>query len=171
MTHADAAHFVADFGAYRVTQHFMDSLGRETNTVVRPAKTAGAAVEQNFVYNKRWRTSETTAYPYGISDYSVHTDARGVVTVSKSYPYGNRNEYEKQVFHPTNQVTPVTTDLSISYRNGASITQREWADQWTRESSLTEYDALGCRLDIQIAEASDYPAITNSVTLCDFLVC
>jgi RHS repeat-associated protein len=161
--------YSADFSAFRVTQHFMDALGRETNTVVRPAKVEGVAVDPNFVYNKGWRTSETTDYPDGTSDFSVHTDGRGVRTVSRSSAYEDRYEYQTQVFHPTNLVTSVSTDLSISYRNGATVTQREWVDQWTRDTRLTEYDDSGCRIGIQVSESSDYPAITNSVALSDFL--
>jgi RHS repeat-associated protein len=108
-------------------------------------------------------------YPDGTSDYSVRTDMRGVRTVSRSSAYEDRDEYQTQVFHPTNLVTPVSTDLSISYRNGATVTQREWADQWTRDTRVTEYNDSGCRIDIQVSEASDHFAVTNSVTLSDFL--
>jgi RHS repeat-associated protein len=161
--------YSTDFNAFRVTQHYFDALGRETNTIVRPAKVEGVAIDPNFVYNKGWRTSETTTYPDGTSDCSVRTDMRGVRTVSRSSAYEDRDECQTQVFHPTNLVTPVSTDLSISYRNGATVTQREWNGQWTRNTRLTEYDDSGCRIDIQVTEASDHAAVTNSVTLSDFL--
>ena len=40
---------------------------------------------------------------------------------------------------------------------------------WTRETSLTDYAADGTRRDISVSEASDHPAVTNSVTLYEFL--
>ena len=122
----------------------------------------------HWLYKPR-RGLLTTVYPDGTSDYSVHTDARGVVTISKSYSYENRSEYETQVFHPTNQVTPITTDRSISYHDGASITEREWADQWTHNTRLTEYNASGCMFDTHVTESSDASTVTNSVTVYDFL--
>ena len=152
-----------------MTQHYFDALGRETNTVVRPAKVEGVAVDPNFVYSKGWRTSETTTYPDGTSDYSVRTDMRGVQTVTTHTSHADREVTETQTFAPTNLVNPVILSRNITYRNGASVTQREWDGLWTRDTRLTEYDDSGCRIDIQVTEASDHPAITNSVTLSDFL--
>lgn len=113
--------------------------------------------------------TETTVYPDGTSDCSVLIDMRGVRTVNRSSAYEDRDEYQTQVFHPDDLVTPVSTDLSISYRNGAAVTQREWDGHWTRDTQLTEYDASGFRIDKHVTESSGYPAITNSVTRSDFL--
>ena len=141
---------------------------RETNTVVTAVFEPGSAKVPDCVTTGP-RTSETTSYPDGTSDYSIHTDPRGVRAVTTRTSHDDREVTETQTFSPTNLVNPVILSRNIDYRNGTSITQREWDGQWTRETRLTDYDASGCRIDTQVAESSDHPAVTNNVILCDFL--
>ncbi|MGI6496844.1 MAG: RHS repeat-associated core domain-containing protein [Kiritimatiellia bacterium] len=154
---------------FRVTQHFRDALGRETNTITRTSRFEGTATVPGFTSPAYPCFTETTLYPAGTSDYRVHTDRRGVRTVTTSTPYPDREVTETQTFAPTNPVNPVILSRTTSYRNGKSVAEREWAGGWTRETRLTEYDATGCRRDVTIAESSDHPAVTNSVTRHDFL--
>ena len=50
------------------------------------------------------------------------------------------------------------------------MTEREWDGKWTRETRSTAYDGTsGCRAETVLAESSDYPAVTKSVTEYDFL--
>ncbi|MBR6586243.1 MAG: hypothetical protein IKK82_02370, partial [Kiritimatiellae bacterium] len=58
---------------FRVTQHFFDAIGRETNTVVYAGSAPGEAVEASASDGKV-HSCETTEYPYGGDDYAVHTD-------------------------------------------------------------------------------------------------
>ena len=71
--------FVAhEFGAQRnriTTMHFMDALGRETNTVVTAVGEPGSAATPDC-WTLGFAASETTTYPKGISDHAVHVDRR-----------------------------------------------------------------------------------------------
>lgn len=133
-------------GGYRVSQHFMDALGRETNTVVTAVFEPGSAKVSDCVTTGP-RTSETTSYPDGTSDYSIHIDPRGVRTVTTRTSHDDREVTETQTFSPTNLVNPVILSRNIHHRNGASESYTEWEGQWTRDTRLTDYDASGCRID------------------------
>ena len=146
---------------YRVTQHFMDALGRETNTVIRTCKTQDAAVNRDWTCSG-WRTSETTAYPYGVSDYEVSTDMRGNETTTIRRAYSDCDEVETV---ESNKTTTATT-----YRNGASNVYEEWADgRWKHTSRTSSYGADGCRVDTTTITASDHAAVTVQTIYRDFL--
>ena len=155
-------------GGHRVTQHFMDAVGRETNTVVTAVVVPGSATVADCATTGP-HTSEMTAYPDGTSDYGVRTDMRGVRTVSWGKSYADREEHVTRTFSPTNHVNPVILSRNTYYRNGASKSYREWDGGWTRDTRLTEHDASGFRIDTQVTEASDHPVVTNSVTMSDVL--
>ncbi len=160
----------SDFNAFRVTQHFMDALGRETNTVTRCARTEGVAVNSAYSYGKGWRTSETTAYPDGTSDYSISTDARGVRTVTWRDAFPDREETTTEVYHPTNLTAAVTTTRTTTWRNGDTVSVREWGGKWTRETRRSDYAEDGTRVEYVITESSDtMRAVTNRLTRYDFL--
>jgi len=57
--------------------------------------------------------------------------------------------------------------LKVFFHN--TVTEKFWDGKWTRETRSTSYDASGCRVETVIAESSDYPAVTKSVTVYDFL--
>ena len=146
---------------YRVTQHFMDALGRETNTVVWTCKTQGAAVNRDWECSG-WRTSETTAFPYGVSDYEVSTDMRGNETTTIRHAYSDRDEVETV---ESNKTTTATT-----YRNGASTMYEEWLDgRWKHTAQTSSYGANGCRIDTTTIMASDHAAVTVQTIYRDFL--
>jgi RHS repeat-associated protein len=146
---------------YRVTQHFMDALGRETNTVVRTCKTQGAATNNDW-YCSGWQTSETTAYPYGVSDYEVSTDIRGNETTTIRYAYSDSEEVETI---ETNKNT-----VSTTYRNGATILYEEWPDgKWKETLQTSSYGANGCRIDTTTITASDHDEVTARTVYRDFL--
>ena len=147
---------------YLVTQHFMDALGRETNTTIRVAQTPGCATNQVYVLNKGWRTSETTAYPYGVSDYEVSTDIRGNETTTRRYAYEDSEVVETI---ETNKTTIATT-----YRNGSMLLREEWPDgKWKETTTSSAYDANGCRVGTVTITASDHNAVTLRTTYRDFL--
>jgi len=61
------------------------------------------------------------------------------------------------------------TNRVTRYWGGDTVTEKFWDGKWTRETRFTSYDASGCRVETVIAESSDYPAVTKSVTVRDFL--
>ncbi|MDD4018133.1 MAG: hypothetical protein PHV28_09320 [Kiritimatiellae bacterium] len=64
-------------------------------------------------------------------------------------------------FFVTNRVT--------RYWGGDTVTEKFWDGKWTRETRSAFYDGNGCRVETVVTESSDYPAVTNSVTVRDFL--
>lgn len=152
-----------------VTQHFMDALGRETKTVTRVASTNGVAVNPNFV-NKfiSHALTNATEYPFGTSDYSIHTDRSGLVTVSYSCEYWNGTEHVTETYIPGNPNVLIAISQNVSYRNGDSDSYHTYG-QWTFDSFCSDYTPDGCRRTTSITESSDYGVITNSITLYDFL--
>ncbi|MBR3922426.1 MAG: hypothetical protein IKJ45_04895, partial [Kiritimatiellae bacterium] len=153
-------------GQYRITQHFIDAIGRETNTVVYAGSAPGEAVEASASDGKV-HSCETTEYPYGGDDYAVHTDERGKVTVSRTDILPDSIESADSVF--TNGVEVVKTK-SRTYFGGGSSMRREWnGDKWTEERRFTDYAADGKRIDYVVTESSDNGVVTNSVSTYDLL--
>ena len=150
---------------YRVTQHFMDALGRETNTTVRVAQVQGCATNQYYVFNKGWRTSETTSYPDGVSDYEIAIDARGNETTTKRYAYSDREVVETIEAIETNKTTIATT-----YRNGRNLIREEWSDgKWKETEMVIAYYENGCRTDTTTVTTSDHEPIVTQTIYRDFL--
>ena len=157
---------VSTNGMFRVTQHFFDALGRETNTVVYAGSTPGEATNSLASAGKAL-SSETTVYPDGDSDYAVHTDARGRVTVRRADVLGGCVERGEAVF--TNGVEVVRTK-SRSYFGGGMSTRREWGgDKFTEERRFEDYAADGCRIEYVVTESHDCGVVTNSVSTYDLL--
>ena len=168
-------------GQYRVTQHFYDALGRETNTVVYAGTTPGEAVVATAPPPSRLLSVSSTAYPYGGDDYAVSTDERGKVTVRSICILGDSIETCETVL--TNGVEVVKTK-SRSYFGGGSSTRREWCAQgfgpyaggspssataWTEERRFTDYAADGKRIDYVVTSSYDKGTVTNSVSTYDLL--
>ncbi|MBQ7187951.1 MAG: hypothetical protein IJR99_00900, partial [Kiritimatiellae bacterium] len=179
---------VSTNGGYRVIQHFSDALGRETNTVTYVGTTPGEAAVpigeaallplQNAGGGQLAVATVTTSYPHGGSDYAIHTDERGKVTVSRTDIYSDHTETVETVF--TNGVEVVKTKTR-SYLGGGSSFRREWnaapvpgglpspATAWTEEYRSTSYAADGRRVEYLVTASSDYPLVTNSVSTYDLL--
>ena len=178
---------VSTNGLYRVTQHFYDALGRETNAVVYVGTTPGEATEAAASEGKAY-TTVTTYYPYGGSDYAVSTDERGKVTIRRIDILGDCVETGEAVF--TNGVEVVKTK-SRSYFGGGMSTRREWgisaaqagtaqcavqpeaqaraSDKFTEERRFEDYAADGCRIEYVVTESHDCGVVTNSVSTYDLL--
>ena len=153
-------------GQYRVTQHFFDALGRETNTVVYAGTTPGEANSPTSTLHSALYTL-SSSYPYGGSDYSIHTDERGKVTIRRSDILDDVIETGETVC--TNGVEIVTTKTR-SYFGGGSSTRREWdGGKFTEERRFDEYAEDGTRRAFVVTESSDCGVVTNSVTAYDFL--
>ncbi len=156
---------VSTNGQYRVTQHFYDAIGRETNTVVYAGATPGEATIASSSNGKAY-TTVTTTYPYGGSDYAVSTDERGRVTIRCVDYEWDYVETVETVF--TNNVEVLKTK-SRAYVGGGSLMRREWGENWTEERRFTDYEADGRRIEYVVTESSDCGAVTNSVSTYDLL--
>ena len=142
---------------YPVTRHWFDALGRETNTVSESSD--GQLTGGN----------RATSYPNGSSDRSVSTDAHGNFTVTTTSRYQN---YDLTVSgqYASGASSPHLVTTSTQYRNGPSVTRREWDNKFTQETRATAFDASGNRIESVAIQASDITGtITNSVTVSDFL--
>ena len=155
-------------GEHKVTQHFFDGLGRETETVVYSAAVSGEATNFAASDGKRLR-SAVTYYPHGGSDSSVAIDERGKVTESANFEYEDRTENEELVYADECAAEPTMRTTIISQRGGMSVTEKEWDGKWTREYDIADYDTNGCEVRYEITESSDYGTVTNRITHSDFL--
>jgi len=173
-------------------KHQKDALGRETNTVVSVGTTPGEAASSTWqspvassslASLSSFVSLTSTTYPYGGSDYSVSTDARGATTIRRIDILADCVESGEAVF--TNGVEVVKTK-SRSFFGGGSSLRREWAvgstspatatggspspaTAWTEERRFDEYDALGRRVAFVVTESSDCGVVTNSVSTYDLL--
>ena len=153
-------------GQYRVTQHFYDALGRETNTVVYVGTAPGEATVASASDGKAY-TTVTTSYPYGGSDYAVSADERGKETIRRIDILGSCIESGEAVF--TNGVEVVKTK-SRTYFGGGSSMRREWdGDKFTEEHRFEDYAADGKRIEYVVTESFDCGIVTNSVSTYDLL--
>ena len=178
--------------AFRVTQHYFDAFGRETNTIVRAATSQGAATNAWSTYSHGYRTAETNSFPCGTSDFSVRIDPRGLVTTTR--------EFETQACSLSvveerlpGAAEPDVVVTNLSYRGGGSVSIRRFGGAGSSTSlgdgdprrcgvpprqaggnvvvrrSFTEYDADGMRRGYIVTESDDCGTVTNSVTTFDFL--
>ena len=160
---------VSTNGQYRVTQHFYDALGRETNTVTRIGFVPGeaSAMSSSYPSQSSYTSRQTTSYPYGGSDYAVSTDERGRVSIRRIDILGNCIESGEVVF--TNGVEVVKTKNRMFFGGGSSM-RREWGgDKFTEERRFEDYAADGCRIEYIVTESHDCGVVTNSVSTYDFL--
>ena len=158
---------VSTNGMHRVTQHFMDGFGRETNVVVYVAAAAGEAT--NSMASADCETSRTSVtYPYGGSDYMVSVDSRGKRTVSVISEYEDRTLSLERVFAEGSEECSVET-LTTRIRGGASCVARTWDGKWRREWTLRDYDADGRLVSYEMVESSDCGVVTNRVVRYDYL--
>lgn len=154
-------------GAHRVTQHFMDGFGRETNVVVYVAETAGEATNRTASAG-RVESQSTTAYPYGGSDYVETVDERGLRTVTWTTEHADRTESVERTYEGSSSdwsLERVTTRL----RGGCTVAERRWDDKWVREYSAAGYSPTGCAVRYDVTESSDCGVVTNRIVRSDFL--
>ena len=169
---------------FKVTQHFYDALGRETNTVVGIATTPGASASPTTILHSPFSIFHSS-YPYGGSSYSIHTDERGAQTVTSTAHY--YFDYTEQVTSARTNGTQILTTTTRTYHGGGSSTRREWlvgrddpiappTPAWTEERRFDEYDSSGRRISYVVTTSSDhydpafgYVAVTNSISTYDLL--
>ena len=178
---------VSTNGAFRVTQHYFDALGRETNTVVCIGTEPGAAVSQS--HNSiipQFHIS--TVYPYGGDDCVVRTDERGAVTRTLRNLVSGAVETVESV--RTNGVEVLRT-TTRSFLGGGTTVRREWTRggessvssvpsvsgsgaavshaEFAENAEFTSYLPDGRRVETSVTTSSDYGVVTNSVSTYDLL--
>ncbi|MBO7686982.1 MAG: RHS repeat-associated core domain-containing protein [Kiritimatiellae bacterium] len=177
---------------YRITQHFYDALGRETNTVTYAGSTPGEAAVPigeaallPLQGGTRSCASATTTYTGGALygyEYSIHTDERGAETWTWINHYDTHERTLEETL--TNGMYCSSVERTTQ-RNGATTTRRSWYNPdgsyvWTEERRFTEYAPNGYRIDYVVTTSSDhynltfngipeYVAVTNSVSTYDLL--
>ncbi len=158
--------------AFRITHHYFDALGRETNIVVTLGTTPGEAVPQTdtgvpSVDPAQIISQETTTYPYGGSDYSIRVDARGKKTITCRNILSDCIKTCEAIF--TNDVEILRTKHRTYFGGGIS-TRREWGGgKWSEERRFDDYLPDGRRVAYVVTDSSDYGTVTNSISIHDFL--
>ena len=154
-------------GLHRVTQHFMDGLGRETNVVVYVAETVGEATNRTASAG-RAVSRTTTSYPYGGSDYMVSVDGRGKRTVVEMTESEDSTRTVERLYEGDAPDCTLETETT-RVRGGPTVVARRWEGKWTRARSLADYGPDGRLTRYEITESSDCGVVTNRIVRCDFL--
>ena len=157
--------------AFRVTKHFFDALGRETNTTQCSSFHPGYSVDPSHKWNNHGiDASATTVYPDGVSDYSIARDVGGLVTESFSATTGEGEWHEQTLWDSDYSADdPVRLTVSASYRGGGSVERTEHDGVWREVSRYDDYGSDGLRSGYEIAEDSDGNRVTNRIDRYDFL--
>ena len=164
-------------GGYKVTQHFFDGLGRETNTVVYAGATPGEAAVPSQSPPPSPLSQTTVFYNDDLQVGNSWTrDERGVETTRWLDPDECDDETLETV--STNWVETSTTSTT-RFRNGGTTVRREWPEwtpggpqpsyAWTEERRFDDYAPDGSRIAYVVTESSDNGVVTNSVSTYDLL--
>ena len=155
--------------SHKATIHCMDSLGRETNTVVGVATQTTPGNYLPTISNNSKRIVDTF-YPYGVSDYRYTFDENSVLTLTYVERYVNGRIETRAIYHPTNLNNYVTASQSVSYNHGRTE-QFAYSENGVKyESQATEYMPDGRTRQISTTETSDaFATVTNAITTLDFL--
>ena len=159
---------VSTNGRYRVTQHFLDGLGRETNVVVYVGSTPGEATDLS-VSDGRRLSEERTQYARAGYDAVDSVDVRGKYESRRTSLHADREVSIVDTYAGESAPGPTTHVVETDVRNGPGTTRREWDGKWTERRTWSDYGADGCRADYVATASSDCGTVTNSVTWHDFL--
>ena len=152
---------------FKVTHHFLDGLGRETNSFVAVGVNPGCGASP-VPPPGGWKSSVSTRYPQGGDAVSIFTDERGLATECRLSAHGGVREEE--TIEGAGAVADLWTRTLVSRRaNGGTVERKEWSGMWREDFKETSYDALGRKVVIGITFASGMDPMTNSVAKCDFL--
>ena len=153
---------------FKVTQHFFDGLGRETNKVVYVGMAPGEATDFSASDGRRMSEERTLYFGAG-SDAADFVDARGKVEMRRTYRHRSRDEFVTDTYADGGAQEAAMHVVRTEVRNGACATRREWDGKWTERRSWSDYDQSGCRIDYEVTESSDCGTVTNSVVRHDYL--
>jgi RHS repeat-associated protein len=142
--------------AYAVTETFRDGLDRATNTVrcVWNGRFPGGARDPAHPAH-----SEAVVYPApgrqtAVSPSGLVTESAAASTATAAMG---------------STASAGVTSTVIRTRGGGVASIREWDGKWTCETRTAGYGGNGLRAETVVTESSDYPPVTNSVTVSDAL--
>ena len=150
---------------YKVTQHFVDAFGRETNTVTYVGSVPGEANDWRASDGK-WMAESETRYAGTGYDELDSVDERGKYSY-RDTSYGENYEYSYESEWASDASGEAREDYD--YWNGSRISRRFWDDKWTETRNWSEYDEFGRKIDFETTASSDYECFTNSIVHYDFL--
>ena len=153
---------------FRVTQHFIDALGRETNRTVRSHHTQGVSWNPRSIWNHGYVGVEETFYPYGVPDFQIAFELSGRAVVRYDYSDGEVEQTLTEEYDWDLDAPVLTTETS-SVRGGDMVELREHDGTWSCVYRFDEYDDTGCRLSYEVLESPDSGIVTNRVDCYDFL--
>ena len=155
---------VSGDGNHRVTQHFFDGLGRETNTVTYADWIEGGAADPVVPSASQHPVSRTTEYKDNWScGESTTTDERGAVT--EKWGYESEEQVERNTLTEADDMS--LEESTTTYRGGRTETYRSWDDKWMRRIRSTAYSPEGNRIEMIMTESSDCGIVTNAVVVYD----
>ena len=151
---------------FPVRRHYADAFGRETNSVLGVEREIGIATNRTWIAASFLRAGNRTSYPEGVSDVSESVDARGLV---RRHRRVSSPRAEMSVVSEEGEGIESASTTNVQYRGGGSLTVRVADGSVTRSCFFDDYGPDGCRISVSVREASDSPAVTNSVVRYDFL--
>jgi len=153
--------------SFRAVESLFDPLGREIRRrTLATEPNRSSSITGLRASNHAWESVETNFYPFGTSDSSVRVDARGLRTERNVYRNASDVETWTETYDGTNLLERA---VSCTTRGGGSESFRSWDGGWTDNRTFSRYGSDGCRTDFSVTESSDAPAVTNSVSVSDFL--
>ena len=154
---------------FRIVQHYLDGLGRETNRWVRSHYTQGIAESPSFQQTKSAHAITRTEYPQGVSDVKVTIGPTGCETSERRVVTAFNERVETEERDPNSATSSVVCVVDQA-RGGARVERRSFADgRWRETSEWNEYGADGCRRRIVRKCSSELSSVTNRFERYDFL--
>ena len=157
---------------FRVTRHWFDGFGRETNTVVHAGSVPGEASSMSSpcASHPSYTSRTTTTYHDEFRDGSfVRIDGRGLETDGYSCGYEDRDESHETVYGESGGEPFFLGTSTVRNRNGGTTTETMWSDNWRREAVVPGHLPDGRRVEYAVTSASDHSAVTNSISTYDLL--
>ncbi len=167
---------VSSNGAFRVTQHWFDGLGRETNTLTCVGTVPGAAAVA-FVPDEGMGVASLGWTTYGVGNrdsaeraaLSETRDTRGRVVATERV--GRCDADETIVRTGSAEYYPylVQIETTTALRNGETKTHRYADGRSTATAHRTEWDADGLRVEVDSMVLDTGETVTNAVVRHDAL--
>lgn len=153
-------------GAYRVVQHFIDCLGRETNRVVSISSEPGSAASCG-TYTGEMLNSSSVSYPAGGDDCRIAVSPRGMRTVL-TVDQNSSSEVSSETVYDADGHEVVRTETTV-YRGGRTVRTTLSGNCSRVETSMADYDDDGRLVERKIVDSSLSGFCTNVVVRYDFL--
>lgn len=165
---ADEDVWLADVqtNGHRVTRHFCDGFGRETNTVVCVAAVPGEAT--NRTSSAQVLSSSTASYADADGNWSETVDARGRRTVASRTCAPGRTVTETVTDGPGLGEDDALVERRTEWFNGDTSVFTDCRGVWSERFVETDYGADGCRT-VTERTVSGTASVTNRVTRYDWL--